>query len=110
MANKKNITEIMREKKVTLEILEELMKELSRLEEYRFTESIEDGEEQATNYCTGELYWKDSEGKRTTENTGVPYMKTKWKTIVKPESKYDDEDKAYRAALETIRNTLCDLV
>lgn len=109
MANK-NITEIMREKKVTLEILEELMKELSRLEEYRFTDSIADGEEQATDWSTGELYWKDEDGKRTTENTGVPYMKTKWKEVVKLESEYNDDDKAYKAALETIRNTLCDLV
>ncbi len=110
MANKKNITEIMREKKVTLEILEELMKDLSRLEEYRFTTSIEDGEEQSKDWSTGELYYKDENGKRTLENTGVPYMITKWKDAVKPESEYTDDDKAYKAALETIRETLCDLV
>lgn len=109
MATKKNIKELIVEKKATLEILEELMKELTRLEEYRFTTSIEDGEEQAKDWKTGELVWIDKDGKRTTENTGTPAMRTIWKDVPKAVVDYTDEDNAFKSALETIRNALCDL-
>lgn len=108
MAKTKNFNEVVLEKKATLDILEELMGKLNDLEEYKLTRNEEVGEEQGKDW-DGNLYWLTEDGKRTTENTGTPYMRTKYKTVRIPVEEMDEREKAYAAALESIRDTLASL-
>ncbi len=96
------------EKKATLDILEQLMDKLNDLEEYKLTRTEEVGEEQGKDW-DGNLYWLDENGKRTTENTGTPYMRTLYKTVKLKDEEMDDNDRAYAGALERVRDTLASL-
>lgn len=106
MAKTKDFETIVLEKKATLDILERLMKELSSIEEYRLLEYVEDGEEQKKDW-DGNLLYRDGEGNSTTEDTGNPIMKTKYKQVRKTD--LDKEDEAYISSLELVRETLANL-
>ena len=108
MAKAKNFNEVVLEKKATLDILEELMSKLNDLEEYKLTRNEETGEEQGKDW-EGHLLWLDENGKRTTEETGTPYMRTTYKTVRLTADEMDEREKAYASALETIRDTLATL-
>ena len=108
MAKTKNFNEVVLEKKVTLDILEELMEKLNNLEEYKLTRTEETGEEQGKDW-DGNLLWLDENGKRTTEETDVPYMRKTYRNIRLTEDEMDEREKAYSRAIETIRDTLASL-
>lgn len=108
MAKTKTFDEVVKEKKATLDILEELMDKLNWLEEYKLTRNEETGEEQGKDY-DGNLLWLDENGTRTKEETDTPYMRTTYKTVRLKEEEMDDTEKAYAAALERIRDTLASL-
>ena len=108
MAKTKNFNEVVLEKKATLDILEELMSKLNDLEEYKLTRTEEIGEEQGKDW-DGNLLWLDENNKRTTEDTGKPYMRTLYKTVKLKDDEMDEKEKAYAGALETIRDTLASL-
>lgn len=108
MAKTKTFNEVVMEKKATLDILEELMSKLNDFEEYKLTRTEETGEEQGKDW-EGHLLWLDENGKRTTEETDTPYMRTTYRRVRLTEDEMDEGDKAYAAALERVRDTLASL-
>lgn len=106
MAKTKDFETVVLEKKATLDILERLMRELSSIEEYHLLEYVEDGTEQKKDW-DGNLLFETEDGKSTTEDTGKPIMRTKYKQVKK--SDMDKDDEAYMAALELVRETLANL-
>jgi len=96
-------TKALREKKVTLEILENLFETLEREEQYAKQEwrCVGKEEEQATNWKTGELLWED-------EEQTIPKYKDKYEYVDKEELTEDDKIKLN--AIENVRKALEKLI
>lgn len=86
-------------KKAEVEILTQLNDRLLELEKanLRSYEVIGEEEEQATDWCTGELLWEDDE-------QTIPKHRSKYGYVEK--SMLTDEEQAYQAAINTIRVSL----
>lgn len=104
----RNFEEIVREKKAMLSLVESLLESLNSKEEYYLKEYVDTGKEHQRKDWNGNLLWKDANGNRTTEDTGIPYMEKEYKYVMKQH--LDDEDKAYQSAIEHLRDTLASLI
>lgn len=98
----KNYTNVM-VKREMLDLLETLYKELDDAERPigKSYECVGKEEEQAKDWRTGELLWED-------EEQTIPKYRDKWDWVEK--SELDDNDKAKKEAIETIRKALDKLV
>ena len=98
----KNYTNVM-VKREMLDLLETLYKELDDAEKPigKSYECVGKEEEQSKDWRTGELLWED-------EEQTIPKYRDKWDWVEKGE--LDDNDKAKKEAIETIRKALDKLV
>ena len=108
----KDFTMVVREKKEMLDVLEQCMELLGRLDEDVRMEWRSTGEmEQLTRWNdetrNTELVYKDEDGNKTFEDTGVPYMKEKYDNL--PKLEYSERDEARIAAIQKVRETLAAL-
>ena len=103
----KNFEMVVKEKKATIELVEALMTTLSDKEKWQVCELVELGEVQATDWNNRPLFL-DEDGKRTTEDTGNPYMVQK--TEYRLPANMDADQEATYNAINHLREVLADLV
>lgn len=108
MKNTKDFTQIVAEKKATLEVLEALMEKLTYEEEYVLFEYKKVGEEPWLDDFGNQMYY-DEDGKRTSTITDTPAMRGKYENVRKSDDEMTDRDKAKLSAIEKIRETLASL-
>ena len=110
--NTKDFTKVVMEKKEMLDILEQCMELLGRLDDDVRMEWRSTGEmEQLTRWNDEtkhtELVYKDEDGKKTFEDTGVPFMTDKYDNL--PKLDYSERDEARISAIQKVRETLAAL-
>lgn len=112
MKNTKDFAMVVMEKKERLDILEILMERLSNLEDDVRKEWGSTGKTEQLTRWNKEVeetqpVWKDENGEKTFENTGIPFMTDVYDYIEKKE--YEPRDLARLEAIEKIRETLASL-
>ena len=97
-------TEIIRNKKAMLDVMEKLFSELDNIEEWETKEYKQVGleDEQATDR-NGNLLWED-------EDETIPKYRAKYDYVEIPKNMLSDDSKAKLEAIEKIRTTLEKLV
>ena len=108
MKNTTNYSALFAQKRELMDILDDIMRDLDYKEESTLRTYDEDGEEQSTDR-DGNLLYRDENGDRTTEVTGEPIMKTKYKERMLTYNELSDRDKAKYDAIQTIKEALLKL-
>ena len=103
----KNYKDIIIEKKAMIELVDRCLSELDSFEKYSLCDMVKTGEHQMKDWG-GNLLYKDEDGNRTTEVTGVPLMETDYDYRLP--ANMDEDMKAKYNALNKLRDILADLI
>ena len=108
MKNTTDYKELFNAKKALMDVLEDILSDIDRQQGYLTTDYQAVGVEQSKD-SDGNLLYQDEDGKRTTEVTDEPIMKTIYKDITVSYEEMSDYSKAKFDAYEKIKTELLKL-
>jgi hypothetical protein len=108
MKNTTNYKELFNAKKAVMDVLEDILTDIDRQQNYLLSDWKAVGEEQRKD-DDGNLLYVDEDGNRTTEVTDKPYMKTLYEDVTITYDELSDYSKAKYDAYEKIKSELMKL-
>ena len=104
-----NATETIEQKKAMLEMLESILKDIEYRENGILLQYKAVGEEQRTDE-NGNLLYLDENGKKTTDVTNTPAMRTVYEDVKRDPSELDKYDKLNYEAIQKIKEAVTALI